>query len=96
MTARTFTTNKNGKIEFTWDELKRLLDDVYNEGREEGRMYTWTPPFWRTPYTSPSINTTISGTNSSDTITISNCPEVYTGDIEKSITYTTETPKKEK
>lgn len=96
MTARTFTTNKNGKIEFTWDELKHLLDAVYNEGRKEGRMYTWTPPFGGTPYASPFISTTINGTNNSDTITISNCPEINTRDIEKSITYTTETLKKEK
>lgn len=29
---KVFTTNKNGKIELTKDELKKLLDEAYWEG----------------------------------------------------------------
>ena len=60
---KTFKLNKKGKIEFTKEELKKLLDDVYNEGYKEGSVqyYTYTTPWnWDNWY----INTT-------DTITTS-------------------------
>ena len=31
--------NKDGKIEFTKDELQKMLDDAYNRGYSDGRKY---------------------------------------------------------
>lgn len=46
-----FTTNKNGKIELTKDEIKKLLDEAYWDGyRANSGTYTYTTPSW-TPYT---------------------------------------------
>lgn len=43
---KTFTLNKKGKIELSKDELKTLLDEVYNEGYQNGNK-TW---IYTTPY----------------------------------------------
>lgn len=49
---KVFTTNKNGKIELTKDELKSLLDEAYWEGfRANGGTYTYTTPAPWSPYT---------------------------------------------
>ena len=29
--------NENGKVELTVDEIKRMLDDAYNEGFKDGK-----------------------------------------------------------
>ena len=48
---KVFTTNKEGKIELTKDELKRLLDESYWDGfRANQSVYEYRSPFW-TPYT---------------------------------------------
>ena len=48
---KVFTTNKNGKIELTKDELKSLLDDAYWEGyRNNNKSWVYTSPSW-SPYT---------------------------------------------
>ena len=47
MKIKVFTKNKDGKIEFTEDELKKLLDEVYSEGYND-HTWTWQPPYvWR-------------------------------------------------
>lgn len=33
MKVKVFTTNEKGKIEFTKEELEKLLDEVYQDGR---------------------------------------------------------------
>ncbi len=46
MKTKVFTVNKNNKIEFTEEELQKLLDEVYYDGYEDGnrlRMITWEP-----------------------------------------------------
>ena len=54
---KVFTTNKNGKIELTSDELKKLLDEAYWEGyRSNSSTYiyhspSWTPYYWSTTAT---------------------------------------------
>lgn len=46
-----FTTNKNGKIELTKDEIKKLLDEAYWDGyRANSGTFTYTTPSWA-PYT---------------------------------------------
>ena len=47
---KVFTTNKNGKIELTKDELKKLLDEAYWEGyKANSTIYTYQTPNW-SPY----------------------------------------------
>ena len=50
MEVQIYTTNHNGKIEFTKSELETLLNKMYTKGYEEGKrdcafipMYTETP-----------------------------------------------------
>ena len=51
MKVKVFESNHNGKIEFTRAELEKLLNEVYNDGYNEGKSSHWT-------WTSPSISTT--------------------------------------
>lgn len=57
MKTKFFTKNEKGKIEFTEKELKTLLDEIYNDGYNDGRMsgYTYTTPY---RYVSPWYTTT--------------------------------------
>lgn len=43
-----FTKNENNKIEFTEEELKLLLDEVYREGLNDGlsKKYFYATPNW--------------------------------------------------
>ena len=47
MKVKVFTKNQNGKIEFTEDELRKLLDEIYNEGYWDGKgnNYIYTTPY---------------------------------------------------
>lgn len=48
---KVFTTNKEGKIELTKDELKALLDEAYWEGyRANSGTYIYTTPYTWSPY----------------------------------------------
>ncbi len=68
-----FTTNKDGKIEFTKDELKQLLDEAYWEGyRANTSSYIYTTPsspYWYSSTTSDKITLRNA---TSDNITVSN------------------------
>ena len=70
-----FTTNKNGKIELTKEELKEILDEAYWEGYKANTGITWT-------YKSPSITTpyyyTTSASGTTTTITLNNSAEANT------------------
>ena len=66
-----FTTNKDGKIELTKDELKQLLDEAYWEGYRANTS-SWiyqspNSPYWYSSTTSDKI--TLSNTTS-DKITL--------------------------
>ena len=77
MKVRVFYPNKDNKIEFTKQQLEKLLDEVYEEGRAKGYdqgyaasrpvtiTYPYTP-YWYTTTTKPYI------TYSDSSITISN------------------------
>lgn len=70
--VKVFTTNKNGKIELTKDELKQLLDEAYWEGyRDNNHSWTYTTPsnWWKEPYYY-TITTTSSSLDSNTTSTI--------------------------
>lgn len=51
--VKIFTKNKNNKIEFTEEELKSLLDEVYKEGLNDGQSknYVYVTPNWYSDYT---------------------------------------------
>ena len=44
---KVFKLNKDNKIEFTKNELKSLLDEVYREGGKDNsdKYYHWIPPY---------------------------------------------------
>lgn len=42
--VKVFTTNSNGKIEFTKDELEKLLNDVWQDGCDSNKSLWWTSP----------------------------------------------------
>lgn len=56
MKIRVFTLNKNNKIELTEDELKKLLDESYQDGRNDARTATISTPSY--PYWYYSTTTT--------------------------------------
>ena len=45
--VKVFTTNRDGKIEFTRDELEKLLNEVWQDGRNSASSYWWTSPTLR-------------------------------------------------
>ena len=72
MKIKVFTPNERGKIEFTREELERLLNEIYNHGFRDGEAaqrekstWTWTPPYvynsdlGTTTASSPSLPLTI-------------------------------------
>ena len=48
MKIRVFTLNKNNKIELTEDELKKLLDESYQDGKNDASTTTISTPSY--PY----------------------------------------------
>lgn len=51
MMIKVFTTNKDGKITFTVNELKQLLYEAFQEGyHSKGISYISTIPDWNSPY----------------------------------------------
>ena len=58
MMVKVFQTNRNGKIEFTKEELETLLNEVYWDGYRANSTWTWT-----TPLSYPIYTTTNSKTN---------------------------------
>ena len=52
MKSKVFKKNKYGKIEFTESELKKVLDEIYDEGYMDGSSsnYYYTTPYRYKPY----------------------------------------------
>ena len=48
--VKVFTTNENGKIEFTKEELELLLNEVWRDGYNNHGSYWWTSPTITTPF----------------------------------------------
>lgn len=42
--VKVFSTNERGKIEFTHEELEKLLNEVWNDGYYHHGAYWWTSP----------------------------------------------------
>ena len=56
MIIKVFQTNKNGKIEFTKEELETLLNEVYWDGYRANSAWTWTTLSYPT-YTTTNLKT---------------------------------------
>ena len=48
--VKVFTTNSDGKIEFTKDELEKVLNEIWQDGRNSASSYWWTSPTVTKPY----------------------------------------------
>ena len=49
MKVKVFYPNREGKIEFTRQELEKLLDEVYREGQKDcncSKTWSWTTPYY--------------------------------------------------
>lgn len=70
---KVFTPNANKKVEFTKEELEKLLNEVYNEGYTDGKASNWTIGYgdvttW--PYTTVTSNSGITPKPNNDVITL--------------------------
>lgn len=93
MKTKIFTKNKNGKIEFTENELKKLLDEIYNEGYYDGksRSYIYTTPYTSQPWWQYSTwctadSTTAKGITTNSTTATTNGATATTESIGSTIT----------
>ena len=64
---KVFTTNKDGKIELTKDELKSLLDEAYWDGyKANSGTYTYISPYtWKHTITTDGNAWTLNTVNAS-------------------------------
>ena len=65
---RVFPHNEKGKIEFTKEELQKLLNEVYNEGKID----SYTISYGSNITTTPCCHSTITTSNSSTSINKNN------------------------
>lgn len=72
---RVFSYNEKGKIEFTKEELQKLLNDVYNEGKADSYTISYGSNITTTPYS----YSTITASNSSTSINEKNLTSLTTG-----------------
>ena len=71
---RVFPKNEKGKIEFTKEELQKLLNEVYNEGKIDSYTISYGSNITTTPY----YYSTITTTNSSTSIDKNNLTSITT------------------
>ena len=71
---RVFSPNERGKIEFTKEELQKLLNEVYNEGKMNSYTISYGSNITTTPYSYP----TITANNSSTSINKNNLTSITT------------------
>lgn len=60
---RVFSYNEKGKIEFTKEELQKLLNEVYNEGKADSYTISYGSNITTTPYSYSTINASNSSTS---------------------------------
>lgn len=60
---RVFPHNEKGKIEFTKEELQKLLNEVYNEGKIDSYTISYDSNITTTPYCYSTITTSNSSTS---------------------------------
>lgn len=71
---RVFSYNEKGKIEFTKEELQKLLNEVYNEGKKDSYTISYGSNITTTPYS----YSTITANNSSTSIDKNNLTSLTT------------------
>ena len=71
---RVFSPNERGKIEFTKEELQKLLNEVYNEGKVD----SYTISYGSNIITVPNSYSTITANNSSTSIDKNNLTSITT------------------
>lgn len=71
---RVFSPNERGKIEFTKEELQKLLNEVYNEGKMDSYTISYGSNITTTPYSYH----TITANNSSISIDKNNLTSITT------------------
>nr|DAF00336.1 MAG TPA: hypothetical protein [Herelleviridae sp.] len=71
---RVFPHNEKGKIEFTKEELQKLLNEVYNEGKIDSYTISYGSNITTTPYS----YSTITANNSSTSIDKNNLTSLTT------------------
>lgn len=71
---RVFPKNEKGKIEFTKEELQKLLNEVYNEGKIDSYTISYGSNITTTPYS----YSTITASNSSTSINKNNLTSLTT------------------
>lgn len=71
---RVFSPNERGKIEFTKEELQKLLNEVYSEGKMDSYTISYGSNITTTPYSYP----TITANNSSTSIDKNNLTSITT------------------
>ena len=65
MKVKVFYPNREGRIEFTRQELEKLLDEVYREGQKDydcGKSLTWTAPYYNNSLISNNVATATAAT----------------------------------
>lgn len=65
---RVFPHNEKGKIEFTKEELQKLLNEVYNEGKVDSYTISYgsnitTTPYYYSTITTSNLSTSIDKNN---------------------------------
>lgn len=68
MKVKIFQPNSHGKIEFTCEELEKLLNEMYEEGRKDSERLPWTGPFI---YSTPVYRDSLTGTSDKIALTTS-------------------------
>lgn len=71
---RVFSPNERGKIEFTKEELQKLLNEVYNEGKMDSYTISYGSNITTTPYS----YSTITANNLSTSIDKNNLTSITT------------------
>lgn len=71
---RVFSPNERGKIEFTKEELQKLLNEVYNEGKVDSYTISYGSNITNTPYS----YSTITASNLSTSIDKNNLTSITT------------------
>lgn len=69
---KVFTTNSDGKIEFTKDELEKVLNEVWQDGYNSHASYWWTSPTV-TPYYYTNASPTVTPYYTDKTVEITTC-----------------------
>ena len=84
MKVKVFQTNANGKIEFSRNELEKLLNEVYNDGYSAGEQHmretywTWSPNILTGGTIANTQSLPVTYTNETSTTAIDNLKAVNT------------------